>query len=364
MKVLEITKPTLVINEATARANIRKMAEKARRSNVEFVPHFKTHQSREVGEWFRKEGVTKITVSSVSMATYFANAGWNNITIAFPLNLAEIDKIEQLASKIGLTLLVVDKSGVEKLSQIKSALSIYIEIDAGYHRSGVECDNVTSIKEIISSITATKHQFKGFYCHSGNSYYARSKAEVKHLYNEVQGKLTLLAQTFKEFKPQIAIGDTPTCSIVDEFEGVHSIHPGNFVYYDVTQTEIGSCSFEDISTTLLCPVVMKNKERNELVIYGGGVHLSKEQLLLDGAVIYGLVSESNGKNFVKPVSGTYLKSLSQEHGVISASKDFFERVQVGDIVSIIPVHSCMMVDCMQHAITSEGKPISIMDKRN
>ena len=69
------------------------MAAKAKNNNIIFRPHFKTHQSKKVGEWFREEGVDKITVSSVSMAKYFIEHNWKDITIAFPFNILEIDDI-------------------------------------------------------------------------------------------------------------------------------------------------------------------------------------------------------------------------------------------------------------------------------
>ncbi len=43
------------------------MAEKARINDVVFRPHFKTHQSHKIGQWFRNEGVNAITVSSIKM---------------------------------------------------------------------------------------------------------------------------------------------------------------------------------------------------------------------------------------------------------------------------------------------------------
>ena len=47
------------------------MARKAKDNGLIFRPHFKTHQSIEIGEWFRESGVNKITVSSLTMANYF-----------------------------------------------------------------------------------------------------------------------------------------------------------------------------------------------------------------------------------------------------------------------------------------------------
>lgn len=86
----DMEKPTLLVNPQIARRNIAFMAEKAYRQGVRFRPHFKTHQSAVVGEWFREQGVQAITVSSVDMARYFADHGWQDILIAFPVNLHQM----------------------------------------------------------------------------------------------------------------------------------------------------------------------------------------------------------------------------------------------------------------------------------
>ena len=44
---------------------------KAKENNLIFRPHFKTHQSEDIANWFRQFGIKKCTVSSVSMAEYF-----------------------------------------------------------------------------------------------------------------------------------------------------------------------------------------------------------------------------------------------------------------------------------------------------
>ena len=101
-----ISKPTMLLNAETTRRNIARMAQKARGAGIRFRPHFKTHQSAAIGEWFRAQGVTAITASSLEMAEYFANAGWDDITVAFPVNVREMDTINRLAQRIELNLLV------------------------------------------------------------------------------------------------------------------------------------------------------------------------------------------------------------------------------------------------------------------
>ena len=68
-----IIKPTLLLDKARCLQNIQKMVEKAQKAGVILRPHFKTHQSHEVGNWMKDAGITKATVSSLAMAKYFAD---------------------------------------------------------------------------------------------------------------------------------------------------------------------------------------------------------------------------------------------------------------------------------------------------
>ncbi|MBY0433245.1 MAG: hypothetical protein K2U26_03955 [Cyclobacteriaceae bacterium] len=88
---MKITRPTLLLDEQKCRANIKRIVDKAKRARVKLRPHFKTHQSHEVGSWFREEGVSACTVSSIEMAAYFAKDYWHDITVAFPVNVLEVE---------------------------------------------------------------------------------------------------------------------------------------------------------------------------------------------------------------------------------------------------------------------------------
>ncbi len=135
---MEITEPTLLLDLQKCKNNIRKMVEKANKNKLIFRPHFKTHQSIQIGEIFKEFGVDKITVSSVEMAQYFTEAGWEDITIAFPFNPLEISEIEQLSDRINLNILISSLESAEKLIEVTDeTINYFIEIDAGYNRSGI-----------------------------------------------------------------------------------------------------------------------------------------------------------------------------------------------------------------------------------
>ena len=176
---MQIKRPTILLDEERVRSNIKKMVEKAKKNNVLFRPHFKTHQSADIGEWFKEFGVTAITVSSVDMAGYFAENGWEDITIAFAVNILQIEEINKLAEKITLGLLVESQEAVDFLKEnIKSKVNIWIKTDTDYHRTGIYWDNEPLLSSIIRDIKKSKNlNFVGLLTHSGHTYYSKSKIE-------------------------------------------------------------------------------------------------------------------------------------------------------------------------------------------
>jgi D-serine deaminase-like pyridoxal phosphate-dependent protein len=363
--MMNISQPTLLLHEQTCRANIKRMAEKARKLGLVFRPHFKTHQSYQVGEWFRDVGVTSITVSSVKMAHYFSQHGWNDITIAFPLNAHEHARINEIATSVSLNLCVVNTESLKVLiRKLKSRVGIFIEVDTGYRRTGVDPTDTGLINGIVNLIRQHTNilSFKGFLCHAGHSYKARSQSDVESIHHASMRSIVHLSNQFKAAYPQhvVSVGDTPSCSLMDAFTGAHEIRPGNFAFYDLTQCAIGSCYQEDIAIALACPVVAVYPSREEIVIHGGAVHLSKDNLFEEGRVHFGKVVFFTGDKWELPASPMYVKSLSQEHGIIHAEGEDLNKVQVGDVIGVLPVHSCLMADAMKEYQLFNGSIFEMM----
>ena len=351
-------KPTLIIDTLKVKRNIEKMFRKTAKSKVVFRPHFKTHQSAEIGEIFRKKEVDKITVSSVSMAEYFANHGWNDITIAFPVNLLEINEINKLASDISLNLLVESSFSAKFLTEyLTHCAGIFIKIDTGYHRTGIDAHNYEEINSIIEIIKTAEHlYFKGFLAHAGHTYSAKSVSEIEEIYQTSVAILTKLKKKYVPVFPELIIsyGDTPSCSIIEDFSGVDEIRPGNFVYYDVMQYQIGSCATDDIAVVVACPVVAVHPERSEVVIYGGAIHLSKEFITdNDGKKSYGLVVHLDKNGWGQPIEEAYVSSISQEHGIVKIKRKDLLKFKPGDLIGILPVHSCLTVNLLSHLKLSD-----------
>lgn len=365
---MNVIHPTLFLSEKRAVRNIEKMVIKARDKGVRFRPHFKTHQSAQIGEWFRKFGVKSITTSSVDMAIYFSENGWDDITIAFPVNIRELEAINKLAEKINLNLLVESKETVQFLRKhLKFNAEAWIKIDVGYGRTGVPCSDFNRIISLAEEIENSRNiNFRGILTHAGHSYKARSTDEIREVHFDSLSKMKHLQHELEAngfSMVEVSIGDTPTCSVADNFDGVDEIRPGNFVFYDITQLGLGSCSEDEIAIALACPVVAKHKDRNELTIHGGAIHLSKEFMLdSDKNRVFGYISLPEEDGWGRSIENAYVSSLSQEHGIIRMTDNVFNNIRIGDILMILPVHSCLTADLMREFSTIEGNVLKMMPK--
>ena len=363
---MQITRPTLLLDKTRVQRNIEKMVDKARRHGVTLRPHFKTHQSAQIGEWFRDHGIDRITVSSIEMAHYFAQNGWRDILIAFPVNIRAIDTLNMLAQTLNLHLVVESQETIAYLIRhLKQPATLWLKVDTGYGRTGVPTSDEELLLTLTEQIVWTPHlQLGGLLAHAGHSYFARSPEEVVAIFDDTRKQLYYLKTMLEQacgIEIQISVGDTPGCSLATKFDGIDEIRPGNFVFYDLMQLRLGACDEQDIAVAVACPVVAKHADRNEVIIHGGAVHLSKEALEEDGKPPhYGYVCRLLDDRWSRHLNGARVRALSQEHGIVSLPRQDFERIHIGELLVVLPVHSCLTANLMRGYLTFDDEALGMM----
>ena len=81
--VEELDTPALIIDLDIAEANIRTLQENADRMGTTVRPHVKTHNSPELARMQVEAGARGITVGNLGEAEVFAEAGFDDIFIAY-----------------------------------------------------------------------------------------------------------------------------------------------------------------------------------------------------------------------------------------------------------------------------------------
>jgi len=207
-------------------------------------------------------------------------------------------------------------------------------------------------------------RFRGILSHFGHTYHAGSTGEIKAIYREDSAKLISLREWLdaEGVAAEVSVGDTPSCSLVEDFGGVDEIRPGNFVFYDAMQKHLGSCSHAQIAGIMVCSVIACHPARHEVVIHGGAVHFSKDYLLCEGQMVFGEMVHLGEQGWSEPLEGCFIEKLSQEHGIVRITDDVMKQVHVGDLLGFIPVHSCLTADAMGVYKLTTGEWADHLDK--
>lgn len=347
-----ITHPTLLLDEDKARLNIDRMVRKASSQSAAFRPHFKTHQSADIGQWFRDYNVSRIAVSSAQMAVYFASRGWKDILVSFPFHPQQWPILQPLANAITLGVAVSNLSGATAIAQLADTpLQVWIEIDLGQGRTGFT-PHAADVEKAVAVLQTNKHlDIRGFHVHAGQSYACRGREALLALGDSL---LPLIKQLQRDWLHprgwQLSFGDTPLCSVLADLSFADELRPGNFIFYDLMQWQIGACQPEDIAVAVACPVIDAH------FLYGGAVHFSKDAISIEDRLIYGLVANPSydGWDCRESILSHPIIRLSQEHGWLDRSAP---PLKYGSIVPVLPVHSCLAVEALPYYRTTTGQRI-------
>jgi D-serine deaminase-like pyridoxal phosphate-dependent protein len=366
MRLTELNTPALVLDITRARRNAERMSERVRRFGARLRPHVKTHKCAEVARLQTEGSQAALTVSTLAEARFFAERGFTDLTYAVPVEPGKFAAATDLARRgVRLALITDDAEVPEPLDaaarQAGVTLDLFLKVDCGYHRCGVE-PHTPEAREIPRRITGARHlRLAGILTHAGHSYHARTSAELLAVARRERDVMTEFADQLRADGievPTVSVGSTPTMSVVDHLAGVDEARPGNYIFYDAFQATLGSCSFGDCALTVLASVVHRDRTRRKVVIDAGAIALSKDRgaTELDPASGFGRILDLEGNDL-----GLRVGSVSQEHGVVQVEDDrLFDRSRVGERVRVLANHSCLTA--AQHPFYNVLEGEQVIDK--
>lgn len=353
MSLDRVPTPSLLLDLDVLERNLSRMAERCARLGVALRPHIKTHKCVEVAERQRAlgiGGIPGITVSTLYEARVFAGHGFDDITWAFPVQLSRLDEVRELAARITLRLVVDSPEAVQALENLDLPLHVWLKVDCGYHRAGVDPGSPRALELARSLAGSSRLRFDGILTHSGHAYHGRSREEIAAIAEQERSVMAGFAALLRSegvAVQGVSVGSTPAMSVVESLEGVTEARPGNYAFYDFTQAALGSCAVRDCAVTVLATVVSSQPERERCVTDAGALAMSKDiGPALPEHQGMGEVFDDYEAGRLSP--GTRLVSLSQEHGVLSTS------LPVGARVRILPNHSCLTVACFDEYTVVRG----------
>lgn len=349
MDLHSLPTPCLLLDVERVRRNAERIGRRVRDLGARLRPHIKTHKCIEVAQIQTAGHSGAITASTLAEARVFAAHGFTDITYAVPIEPGKFEAALEIAKYCERFGVITDDPEIPtalNASAQKAAtkLEVFLKVDCGYHRCGVEPENPKAIG-IARRIQESSHLvFAGILTHAGHSYQYRTQEERFTIARHERDVMIEFAGKLKRDGipvPVISIGSTPTVTIIDHLHGIDEVRPGNYIFFDAFQAAISSCTPSDCALTVLAAVVHRDGQRSKIVLDAGAIALSKDRgpVDFDAACGYGRILDLEGNDL-----GLSLNAISQEHGEVVVGDvrlGLLDRLKVGTRVRIIPNHSCL-----------------------
>lgn len=328
-------------------ANLRRTAELAAQAGVKLRPHVKTHKSVWIAREQLRYGAVGITVAKLGEAEVMADGGIEDILIAYPIvGRAKLERLAKLLERVRVTAStdsVEVALGLSELgARIGRRIPLYVDVNTGLNRCGKEPGEESA--ELALRIAELPNvEVRGLMTHAGHVY---GKAKAADCLEVAQAEAEGLVSTQAILRerglvvPEISVGSTPTSKYVGELGGVTEMRPGAYVFGDCSQLYTGLIPLEECAMRIYATVVSTPRPGTAIIDAGS------KTLTTD------MNPHRKGFGYLPDHPDAYIERLSEEHGILQLPEGV--RLQIGDIVSIVPNHCCTVANLHDQLAGTRG----------
>jgi len=358
MRLTDIPTPAVLVESSRLERNLDRMQQAANAHGLRLRPHAKTHKSPYIASMQIERGATGICCAKLGEAEVFADARIEDICLPYPLHPSNADRVFALADRITLSFIVDDveiaKAWSDAARQKGRRLNALVKVDVGFHRCGIDPGARDAPAAVDEMASLPGLHFRGLLSHAGHAYSATSDVELARIAATEADLLRGLASRCKADCAEISVGSTPTARFSLNEDGLTELRPGNYAYFDRTQVGLGAAAFEDCALTVLARVV-SHPAPERLVFDSGSKTLTTDPARGAGSPTgYGAVLQDIGG--MTPDSDLSVERLSEEHATVRATSGA-TRLRTGDLVRIVPNHSCVVSNLVDHVWLVDGEHV-------
>jgi D-serine deaminase-like pyridoxal phosphate-dependent protein len=352
----DLPTPQVLIDHTRARRNIDRVQTLASAAGIRLRPHAKTHKSPVVAAWQIERGAVGICCAKLGEAEVFADAGIRDIRLPYPVNPVNAPRLLALMDHVTISIIVdhlaVARGWSDAMQRAGRTLDILVKIDVGFHRCGIDPDRGDPLAFLAAVAALPGLRLRGLLSHAGHAYHASSEDALNTIaMREAETLTTLRGRAAAAGLPleEISVGATPTLRFSLQQPGISELRPGNYVYFDRTQTSLGSAALDDCALTVLATVVSK-PAADRIILDSGSKTLTNDQARgITKAEGYGAVLTEDGRRVDDTLT---IERLSEEHATVRVTGA--TRLEPGDRVRVLPNHSCVVSNLVDVVRLVEG----------
>lgn len=247
--------PFLAVDLAVMDRNIERLAVRLRGTGIQLRPHAKSHKCVEIAQRQIDSGAIGLTVATIGEAEVFAEAGFTDLFIAYPLwvTAPKARRLHQVATRTALRLAVDSAAGAQQLAEHLGdlPLTVVVEVDSGHHRTGVAADEAGPV---AAAAQAAGLNVVGIFTFPGHGYTPGQRAQVAA---QESRALDGAAASLRAHGIEPAVrsgGSTPTVGAADSTV-LTEVRPGVYPFNDAQQFELDVCTLDDIALSAVTTVV-------------------------------------------------------------------------------------------------------------
>jgi D-serine deaminase-like pyridoxal phosphate-dependent protein len=326
--------PEIVIDLDIAERNARRLQAALDERGIALRPHVKTHKSPDLARLQLGAGARGITVGNLGEAEVFADEGFDDIFIAYPIWVdgPKAIRLRALLDRPGLRLAVGCDSieGAEQLAAASGGsrrLRVLLELDPGNRRTGAPPEAARSIAAAAVDLGL---DVRGVFTHGGHGYRpgAPESAGADEVRVLAEGAAAMRDLVVDD--PTISAGSTPT-QLSAASAPVNEMRAGTYLLGDRQQWAIGAISGDGIAVAVAATVVSAAVD-GQVVIDAGAKTLTKD-----------VAPYLEGYGAIPAYPDAVIERLSDYHGVVRLP-DRAPRPDVGEVIAVVPNHVCPVID--------------------
>jgi D-serine deaminase-like pyridoxal phosphate-dependent protein len=354
--VNDLPTPAVLIDRPRVLANIDRMQEAADRRGIRMRPHTKTHKSPVVARWQIDRGAIGICCAKLGEAEVFADAGFTDIRLPYPLSPVNAPRVVSLLERTSVSF-IVDHAGVaqqwsQAMTQAGRTVDVLIKVNVGFHRCGIDPDPATAVAFIKEVAALPGLHLRGLLSHAGHAYHATSPEHLRTIAEDEARTLHTLATAAQREGIQIeelSAGATPTARFSLQQDWLTEYRAGNYVYFDRTQVGLEAATLDHCALTVLATVVSKPAV-DRIILDCGSKTLSADTArgfspIVGYGVIYHPADVAPG---AAPSLDLIVERLSEEHATVRVAGGH-TVLEPGDRVRVVPNHACVVSNLVDEA---------------
>ncbi len=375
MLIDELSTPCLLVDQERLQRNLRAMQTLADTNDVALRPHAKTHKCPALAHRQIEQGAVGLTVATVAEAETFVAAGIDDVRVAYPVvGHGKHERLAALMENARISFTVDTEASAEQAAAFYAdrdqTAEVLLEIDVGHGRCGVPWSgDVVSLARHVAEEDGLR--LAGILTHAGQAYGGphedeSAEAALCRVSRQERDRMLDVAVQLAEagvpgVEPgsfAISIGSTPTMACFanaeqDEFR-ITEIRPGNYVFNDTIQVDLGAADLDDCALTVYTTVVSKRRDASG--VERAYVDAGKKVMTTDTAPAspgYGTVLYN--ASFMRAHPHATVVKLSEEHGWMRVPGG--ATFGVGDRLQIVPNHACVTTATQSELHVVDGEEV-------